>query len=98
MEDHRMVNLPPNETEAEGLKRLEAWMEQRTEGLRRHVSVEMNDGGLIVHGTTEWPAVRDVASLALFVLLGAVQTSRVELCVERVEGTAPVGNPSTPKE
>ena len=93
-----MENSAPKEIEADRLKELEAWIEQRTEGLIRNVSVELNDGRLIVHGHTESQQVRAVATLALVVLLGAVRTNRVELCVDRVEAKEPLEDPSTRKE
>ena len=93
-----MENSSSNVTEADRMKKLEALIEQRTQGLIRNVSVDMNDGRLVVRGTTEWPSVRDVATLALVVLLGAVRTNRVALCVERVEAKKPVEDPSTRTE
>lgn len=78
---------------SDGTTQFAVWLEQRTRGLVRDAGVEIIDGRLIVHGTTGSQHVREVATLALAVLLGEVRTSRIEIRLERAEVTQPAEAP-----
>ena len=68
---------------------LGTWLEQRTGGLVRNARVEVIEGRLIVHGFTESEHIREVMTLALAVLLGAIRAHRWEIRVERLEVVQP---------
>ena len=68
------------------------WVEHRTAGLVRNARVELIEGRLIVHGSTESEHVREVATLTLAVLLGEIRANRLDIRVERVEVMQPASD------